>query len=221
VSVTLPDLTTSTTRTPVMVSFGPDTEAIHALVVEEPARVRLLTYPEGALVPTAPFDDVLMGSGVTLAPLSPLEDRWYAIRIEIGGPVLGTSFVDGVQMARFRTGSQPIFQEAVAADRLGRRILDVRFSERVENGTSCRTWPLTDDEGAMPCRCIGPEPGETQYRAVFVCERHERGAIHLELGPVPHNVHGIPLQDLEGHPISSLTMAPTGRVYPGGGVQLR
>lgn len=221
VSLSPPDLFTSTGETPPMINFsGTGTTEVHDILLAEPGRVRLTTYPEGETVATMPFDESLMSGSIYLLPQEPLQDRWYALRIDVDGSVLGTSVVDGVQMARFRPDSYAIVQEAVAADRIGRRIIDLRFSERVGNGTHCDDWAISDDAGPLPCRCIGPlsPPG---HRAVWLCERREQGTLHIDMGSVPRNVLGVPLRNLAGETISAVDLVATGVSYPGGGIQYR
>jgi hypothetical protein len=220
VSVSPPDLFTSTTPTDVRINFGPETEEVRARVLAEPGRAWLMTWPEGEVVPTTPFDDALMSRSIILLTDTPLENRWYATRLEIGGPVLGASFVDGAQMARFRPDSYPVVQQAVAADRVGLRVVDLRFSENLGTGVSCSEWRFADDLGPMPCRCIGPS-GIRANRAVWLCERDEQGALHIDFGAVPNNVLGVPLRDLEGNELSAIDLQPTGVSYPGGGIEYR
>ena len=220
VSVEPPDLFTSTGRGEIRINFGPGTSSVHDQLLAEPGRVWLSTYPDAEVVPTTRFGDPMSGS-IVLTPMTPLEARWYAIRIEVGGPVLGTSFVDGVQMSRFRPDSYPVVEQVIAADRIGRRIVDLRFSENVATDTSCTDWAFTDDEGAMPCRCIGPSASERAHRIVWLCDRREVGAMHFDFGGVPENILGIPLRDLEGIELSAIDVAPTGVTYPGGGIQYR
>lgn len=219
-SVGPPDLFTSVRGPEPRVNFGPGTSSVHDQLLAQPGREWLSTYPEGEVVPTTRFGDPMSGS-IVLTPMTPLEARWYAIRIEVGGPVLGTSFVDGAQISRFRPDSYPVVEQVNAADRIGRRIVDLRFSENVATSTSCADWAFTDDEGAMPCRCIGPSAADRAHRIVWLCDRREVGALHVDFGVVPQNILGIPLRDLEGNELSAIDVEPTGVTYPGGGIQYR
>lgn len=107
------------------------------------SRFHLVTWPEGESVETVPVyldegTDAVEYSRISLEPVQPLADRWYAIRGELTGDerVASVAYptVENIVVSRFRIGSMPTLRRIVAtnsSDSATGGTVELSFSELV------------------------------------------------------------------------------------------
>ena len=121
-----------------------------------------------------------------------LEDRWYAVEIEVERDVLEASRVRDLQLSRFRPDSAPILTHALLN---GRGELELRFSERLVGDLETSSWRVEDARGQIECAALGPGVDHAETRAVFVCDRPFEGRVRVSAGTVLRTVLGSELRD--------------------------
>lgn len=212
VAVQPSDLMTATARSSPSLVFGPGTsEAEREL--RAPGRVMLREYPEGTDVP---FEWVEGSEGygsvtrqLLMVPARPLESRWYAIEVRAEQAISGALRSDSVQVSRFRPDSYPVFQGIAIAIRDGEHLVEARFSERVSSEIAAADWRIEDDDGALPCSVVGPEPGREEARSTWTCERAIEGHVRIDFGGVLTTIHGDRLRDLRGETLTRVEVGDT------------
>jgi hypothetical protein len=208
------DLSTAIDQAQPAVVFGP-ASPLFQQCAEDPRCIRLVTYPEGEVVPTTRhlpepgYGDI--SRRVTLVPEAALTARWYAVELMLDAEVAESARVAGVQVARFRPDSHPVLTHALVGSREGRGVLELRFSERVAGDVPASRWSLSDGRGPLPCETLGPAPGREEHHAVFVCDRELDGIVRVELGGPLRTIPGTVLTDGEGNALTAteLPMPPT------------
>lgn len=195
ISVEPSDYATATRGIQPTLVFGPDAAEAEACMVRGDC-LRLVTYPE-----REPVDVEIVRVGavhgdisrrLTLVPRGELEDRWYAVEVEIERDVLEASRVGELQLSRFRPDSAPILTHALLN---GRGELELRFSERLVGDHETSRWRVEDSRGLLDCAGLGPGLEHAETRAVFVCDRSFEGRIRVSPGTVLRTVLGTELRN--------------------------
>ena len=144
-----------------------------------------------------------------IVPTRTLEARWYAIEINLERPVTGSLRAEGRQVSRFRPDSHPVFQGVATTTRDGTHLLEARFSERVASDVPAGAWVIEDDSGPLRCAVDGPEPGQEETRATWVCDRERVGQLRIDFGGVLTTVGGEPLHDVQGEVLTRVSVGET------------
>lgn len=207
-----PDLSTATGRTIPSLVFGPEAADLAALVLSEPTRVTLRTFPEDRPVEV----ELLEGSTgygnvtttVVVQPRETLEDQWYGLSVDVPAPVFGGSGRDGRVIARFRPDSHPVFQGMTAGTVDGERVLEAHFSELVRASLPPTEWRIWDDAGPLGCQASGPDPSAyPSDTATFRCRRSEVGTVHVDFGGVLTTSLGDAVVTAEEQVVTRVAMA--------------
>lgn len=188
-------LMTAAGRTSPSLIFGPGTEDLYDLVQGEPERVRLRGERGEVRVTMVPGSEAHgdVTRRLVIEPAEPLDDTWYELEIDLPIDILGSVREDGRALSRFRPDAHPVLQGIFAADREGQRIIEARFSERVEAAEPPSGWRIWDDSGPLACSVVGPGFGQAEARAVWTCGRAEVGTLHIDFGGVLTTVLGAAL----------------------------
>ncbi len=196
------DMVSQVGQTPLQVlvdNFGrPVGEKVLANVA---AAVRLMTWPErGEVAVKVIVTDtkerredgfqVVLPAVITVAPVAPLESRWYALTVAplpdgltMAKTAVFTNYSGAGIASRFATGSDPRIarvRRCGSGSAGGKIIID--FSERV------KTSPLNivSARADLPCNVFvpGPESG-TSESITALCDSLDRGkAVEIMLGPL-------------------------------------
>jgi hypothetical protein len=218
------DLMTATGYLAPMLVFGPEAGDLLDLVRQEPDRARVVTHPEGTPVDRG-LEEGSQGYGDITTRLQfvldrPLENRWYAIELDLPDGVVGSTRTERGYLARFRPDSHPVVQAVLMSERDGDRVFDVRFSERVEGAQATVDWRIHDGLGVIPCEVVGPEPGRPEHHAVFICSRQETGRVQVDFGGALTTVNDTRVRASDETIVTAVAWeAPRGLEVPPGAVE--
>lgn len=170
------DVTSDVSRTPVQLIFDNFQNIVPADVVQKLAELAsLVTYPEQEAVATTA--QVTEGTEqdprgyLTLVPVSPLSERWYALRVAklpegIETPVK-TFLVqpDGTLVSRFRLGSQPVLRSISYCQRSTDVVsIFFNFSETVVAASGSRSDFMKVQQATTGARCeLSSEPSINRF----------------------------------------------------------